>query len=630
MRKALLLLTAVLLSVTGSTAQQLAKSPLRHQVSAPAQAAESNSVWWGYTQADASVSGLGVNSADTYHCAIFIPGDHAIAGGKAIKSIRFYVLATNVKDIKAWVSTNKPTTLNETTTERLVDVTDDMIESKTGLATVQLDEAYNIPSTGAYVGYSFTVTKVSTTNDAYPIAITADSDAPNTLIIRTNTAVPSWQDMNGQGFGRLYLQVLLNGEFADNVATAEDFGNVYAQAGKEVTTNLKVTNGGSTAISSLDYTITTDGTASAEQHVTLQSPIAFNTTGNALITLKADDVKSIKQKTVTITKVNGQPNNAANPTAQGTLYTLEKFIERNLVVEEFTGTGCPWCPRGIVGMEKMRKNLGDRFIGIAVHQFNSSDAMYISASSYARLSFSGAPSCMIDRKGELDPYYGMAYDILDDCNAELAIPALADVTVSGRWNEDSTKVDATAFVDPLFSETYKIEFVLIADSLSGTGSGWNQGNNYAQYNASQLPADLAVFANGGKYGKSTVTGLVFNDVAIASSYVNSKNGAVLNADNTSSYTLSLPTKATLKNALKKNNIYVAALLIGSDGTVVNAAKASISAYGSANGIETVSTQRQTTSSQARYSLDGRRLSAPQRGLNIVRMADGTTRKVIVK
>ena len=33
---------------------------------------------------------------------------------------------------------------------------------------------------------------------------------------------------------------------------------------------------------------------------------------------------------------------------------------------------------------------------------------------------------------------------------------------------------------------------------------------------------------------------------------------------------------------------------------------------------------------AYYSPDGKRISEPQRGLNIVRMADGTTKKVVVK
>ena len=33
---------------------------------------------------------------------------------------------------------------------------------------------------------------------------------------------------------------------------------------------------------------------------------------------------------------------------------------------------------------------------------------------------------------------------------------------------------------------------------------------------------------------------------------------------------------------------------------------------------------------ARYTSDGQRLAAPQRGINIVRMSDGTVKKVIVK
>jgi hypothetical protein len=31
-----------------------------------------------------------------------------------------------------------------------------------------------------------------------------------------------------------------------------------------------------------------------------------------------------------------------------------------------------------------------------------------------------------------------------------------------------------------------------------------------------------------------------------------------------------------------------------------------------------------------YDLSGRRQNAPQRGMNIIRMSDGTTRKVLVK
>lgn len=47
---------------------------------------DANQGWWGYADNDSEMTGLGVNGADTYHCAIFIPGDHIVAGGKTIQA----------------------------------------------------------------------------------------------------------------------------------------------------------------------------------------------------------------------------------------------------------------------------------------------------------------------------------------------------------------------------------------------------------------------------------------------------------------------------------------------------------------------------------------------------------------
>ena len=91
--------------------------------------------------------------------------------------------------------------------------------------------------------------------------------------------------------------------------------------------------------------------------------------------------------------------------------------ERKVVVEELTGTACGWCPRGLVGMKMLRDLYGDRFIGVAVHQFNATDPMY--TPDYADIDWSdggskGAPCCMIDRNGEIiDPFYGSAGGMRD-------------------------------------------------------------------------------------------------------------------------------------------------------------------------------------------------------------------------
>ena len=594
-----------------------------------------NQGWWGYAENGPDFSSLGVTSADTYHCAIFIPGNYEIqknnvAGGKTIQAIRFGLVAPNAANAKVWIASKKPASINEVNCIQVVDVPAGEL-GKVNID-VPLSSPYTIPAEGVYVGYSFTITKVEYQADAYPVLVTG-SDEPNALIFKADTNVPQWGDLYGNGFGKLFLQVLLEGEFADNLVTPFDFGNVYSKVGESTTADVTLKNSGITPISSFDYTITTDGIVSDAVRVELTSPIGFASKGIVSISIPAEDTQSVKNKTLTVTKVNGHANEAVDNSAQFTLYSLSQLIDRNVVVEQYTGTGCGWCPRGHVGMGKLRSTFGDRFIGIALHQYSArtSDAMNIALNAYAPLSFGGAPSCRLDRGVVMDPYYGIGYDICTDFSAEMAIPAMCGIGVSGYYNEEFTQVDATATVESLFDDKYTLEFVLIADGLTGSGTGWNQTNYYSQYTQSQIGEDdLKQLASGGAMGTSPIPNYVFNDVAIASSYFLGSNtvsplemtaGEFQNVK----HTLSLPTYAKLKNALQKDQLYVVALLVGQDGKIVNAAKAKVT---EATGVSNI---RTTAASEAvRYTLDGRQISAPQHGINIVRMSDGTVRKVMVK
>ena len=587
--------------------------------------------WWGYISANDIASSVGVNAADTYHCAIFIPGNHDIAAGKTINAIRFGLVAPHATNAKVWVASSLPSSIDASHTLQYVDVPASELGKEQ--IDIQLPSPCEIPAEGIYVGYSFTITSATTSNDAYPVLFGGEP-AINTLILKTEKNVPDWSDLYSNGFGKLFLQVLLEGTFAENIATAADFGPVYSVLGESTTAMIAVTNGGGTPLSSIDYTITTDGVTGAEQHADIANPIAFSNTGKVKITVAADETTGQKAKTLNITKVNGNANTAEDASANFTLYTLPELVERNIVVEEYTGTGCGYCPRGLAGMEKMRQAFGDRFVGIGIHQYNSSDAMYIATSAYAKLNFEGAPSCRINRGEIIDPYYGSADDILVDCVEELAIPALAKVNVSATIDEELKKVDAKAQVETLLDNSeYTLEFVVIGDGLTGTGSGWNQSNYYYQYSASELPEDLAIFGNGGKYGKSSVTGWIFNDVALVSSYVSNSNKApkldVMNAgeQKEAEYSLTMPTKTTLKNAVKDAKLFIVALIVDKQKHIVNAAKAPIT-IANPDGIQTIN--QSSNQETVHYTLDGRRVQTMQKGLNIVRMANGKTIKVIQK
>ena len=591
-----------------------------------------NQLWWGYVNGSEKTSGLGVQQADVYHCAIFIPGNHGIAGGKTIRSVRFGLTAPNATNCKVWLASSLPATVDKNSTLQMADVA--ATELGKQQIEVALPTAYAIPAEGVYVGYSFTVSDVVYQADAYPILI-AGTDQPNSLLIKTDNLVPEWSDMYGSDYGALYMQVLLEGEFADNTATPSITGEYYAQLGGSTQVAVSLLNNGASPLTSIDYTITTDGVAGAEQHLELESPIAFNNSGRATIEVAADAEAGSKTKTLTVTKVNGQVNNAPVTTSDFTLITLEKLIARNVAVEQFTGTGCGWCPRGHVGMAKMREAFGDRFIGIAIHQYSnqSSDAMYLAPSKYANHGLNGAPSCRLNRGESMDPYYGSGEDVLYDMQQALAVPALAEVSVSGVMDTNKTKIDAKATLTPLIAGNYTLEFVAVADGLTGTGAGWQQTNYYSSQYASQtgitkssLPEDLQYLFD----LRSTFTG-TFNDVAIASSYVSSKNQVekltlTANEEQEVSYTITMPTYTKLKNALKDDQIYVVALLVDAQGKIVQAAKQQVS-IADPTGIEDVKSMADAQPTDV-YTLDGRKSSNAQRGLQIVRLSDGRTVKVV--
>ena len=50
-------------------------------------------------------------------------------------------------------------------------------------------------------------------------------------------------------------------------------------------------------------------------------------------------------KTLTITKVNGQPNTSTQNVAKGSLITISEKPVSVPVIEEFTGTWCGWLYR---------------------------------------------------------------------------------------------------------------------------------------------------------------------------------------------------------------------------------------------------------------------------------------------
>ncbi len=76
----------------------------------------------------------------------------------------------------------------------------------------------------------FTVTSTASDATRYPI-ITGAGDAANGIYLKTSKSMTSWEDLSSKGYGKLALQVKVEGAFPKNSLSVADFGEQYAGLG---------------------------------------------------------------------------------------------------------------------------------------------------------------------------------------------------------------------------------------------------------------------------------------------------------------------------------------------------------------------------------------------------------------
>ena len=585
---------------------------------------------WGYYLGGFVINGVGVGGAATYWAGYFVPGN-GILKGSSINGVNLPIWRkTNMSNVSIWISEDLETNI----VSQNVNTSDLTASSYNAIA---LDEPFQIPEDGVFVGVKFTISRYAAEGDGYPIICAGDAYT-NSLVMKFTSSNGSadWADYSSQ-FGSFAMQLFCsNLTLPERSAYFNSASPATSLPGAEVSLPVVISSDGSEGVSSIDYIVEIDGNKTSK-HLDLATPIAggISKTGKATLSFTAPETYGKYTANISIEKVNGDTNAASDNVLAVTNKVVTKIATRRTVVEEFTGTGCGWCPRGWAGMELL-KETKENFIGIAFHKFNSSDPMYV-ANYYptSSLGIDGAPGCAMDRKLlGIDPYYGTDDSIVDDFDACNAILPDVDVTVSGKFNDDFTAVDITADIEYLIDGgKYTVVYVLTADGLSGTTTAWKQSNYYSSYSPTGDPL-IDQFCRGGKYGASSVF-LVFNDVMIGSSYNNSgvnqapaltgevKAGEIA----TGTYTISMPTKTTLKEAINNDEVYAVALVIANDGTIANAARAKVTGTETGIGQAIADVDAKEV---ARYNAAGQVISAPQKGLNIIKLSNGKTLKVIVK
>lgn len=554
----------------------------------------------------------GTGKQESYDVAIQLRDTNLV--GIQVRGLRIYMpqgRTEGLANLRGWLTRE----LTLEAKKNMPDIAEAEADIAEGWVEVRFDEPYTITGEGLYLGYSFDTAELNEQNKN-AIALTTGAN----VWIHSSRTYRKW--FSHPEMGALALQVILGGPDIHEHAASVMFGPVNAPVGHEAQAEINVVNYGSAGIRSFDYQAEAGGQISTG-HVDLDMPVEarFGLYATAAIDLPVLPDRGTYPLTITVTRVNGADNQWRQPQSTQLLTAYSRYPKKRPLVEEYTGTWCQWCPRGIVGLEKMHELYPDEFICISYH---NQDVMAFT--SYYPSNVQSFPNCWIDRVAQVDAYYGLnqpeqGFGIDQIWQLAADVQAPADINVTTRWAADSV-LEATAHVIfPVNRDDcpYELAFALLADSLTGKGQEWLQQNGFS--GQSGHPEDFRFFMD----APSQVSGLKFNDVIIMRSGTFGIEGSLtapIIEEQEQQYTYTFDLTRALntegRNMVQSlDNLRVVAMLLSADdGTVLNCNQQH--AEPSPLAIRDISGSDGRTAT-AVFDLQGRRQAVPQSGrLSIVR------------
>lgn len=479
-----------------------------------------------------------------------------------------------------------------------------------------LDNPYSIPQNGFFIGYQINATKNSS-----PLGfddILTDNVNSDMVAIGNN-----WQHLGSQ-FGNLCIQAVIRGKTLPQNSALFNFLDVpaYIEKDREFYVTADIINTGVNAINSANIECLMNG-EKIESPVVSLNPEIIKPGKYGEITISGLSYPAAEKNVSMKLKLTSLNNDMIGDNIQNSLNAgitcLEEAYDRNVIVEEWTGTWCGWCPRGIVGMNFMGEHYGDEgFIGIAVH---NNDEMAVSQYQEVIKKYgSSFPDCSINRNFIVDPiqdnleyFYKYYRNRVSTVNVGLKIECDQSL---------GSEIKATAIVKSaldLSGKPYKLAFVITENNVgpymqSNYYSGGAQGETLEGW--TELPSKVSI---------------LFNDVARS---INSSFGITGSLPSTIDKYIEYDYSVTLKtdNVSDINNCAVIAFVINSKtGEIENGTKVNIADI---TGINELAASDRTIESTEYYDISGIKTENPVKGIyiRVDNMNDGSkeVHKIILR
>ena len=466
--------------------------------------AEANQMWWGYFVGNEERQGLGTKSDGMFTQCIYVPANHELVGNSTIKAVRIYFCSIPVlNDVKIFISKLQPKNLSEA--EYVQDVPTSMLiggiedGSRDGLPNdIELTTPYVVDNKGFYIGYTYTIKGGTTADDLYQ-CVTGGNWVSNSMYLKIGDN--DWQTLSQ--YGKLAIQLLIEGgQYPNYFATPSDFGEEAVQIGSSVNIPINIVNKGKDPITSITYTITSDGTTSTPQTIAVSPAIPYGASADVQIPFVADSQLGTVAKTLTITEVNGQPNTAPDKSATGMLRTVEelKLFPRTVLIEEFTTENCVYCPQAAAALSATLTNNPDLASQVAVicHHVGFYDDWLTIQNDRAlewlygtggRYSGTFAPAFMWDRSAKTgqspvqdspSSENGFKYQI----NNRLEVKSNAKIDMTAYYNDEKNKITVIASCErgKVFSSTpARMTVVLTEDNVKARAQSGANGTFIHQH-----------------------------------------------------------------------------------------------------------------------------------------------------
>jgi hypothetical protein len=169
--------------------------------------------------------------------------------------------------------------------------------------------------------------------------------------------------------------------------------------------------------------------------------------------------------------------NCEDENKEPTVGPVPDSFTKKVIIEEFTGAWCGYCPDGAYRLENIiSENIGN-VIGVSAH---SGDAMEASQTYFLESTYlnPGYPSGMVDRfnyNGSVSMNRGYWGYIASEQLLKVASCGLA---IKSKVNGNTANVNVHAGYNAIVDGEHRLTAYLIEDGVVGAGNGYDQMNFY--------------------------------------------------------------------------------------------------------------------------------------------------------